>query len=191
MTEKAKNAWARFDAGLSGSRLARNVLRYLGHPDSLRGLVRVEADGLGLAGTRAAQRKHFRRLIKGWKACRGWQIYQSKTTSVIGKDFFRNKGNKVPILNPLTEKHLLRRYGHERRRWPDQSYYMHPWQYASALMALKSPAAEAMSQLCLNASSLLLLLTQMEKTNESLRRIQRVSPPLSAIFAYIYCLFFV
>ena len=186
LNKQATKALARFDAGLSRSRLARQVLRFLAHKKSLRSLVRVEADGLGLAGTRAAQRKEFMRLVNGWRAYRGWQIYQAKTTSVIGKDLF---AKKVPILNPLTQKHLRKRYGQEHRRWPEQSYYMHPWQYASALMSLKSPAAEAIAQLSLNAASLLLLITQLEKTSKSLRRIQRVSPPIVS-HLYIYLVSF-
>ena len=178
-------AWSRYDTGLRDNRLVRRVMKYLGHKKSLRALVRVEGDGLGLNGTRAKQRKDFGRFVNTHKADRGWVLYQAQTKAMIGKDYFGDE-KKVPIINTLTKKHLTKRYGPARRKWPDQCHFMHVWQYAAVIMCLKSGMAERLAQFALSAASLLTTLGKLDKPSRYLRKAQRVSlPSLSAIF---FCL---
>ena len=188
LKQHAAQVWARFDHGLKANKVLRRALQYIRHKDALRGVVRVEADNLGLGGDRATQRKKFMRLVTSYRVERGWVVYTDKTRSVIGKATLKEK---VPILNPLTESRLRNRYGKEHRRWPDKSYFMHPWQYVAAVMALKSHSAETIVQTAISAASLLLTLMQLEKPTKSLGKAQRVSAPVLSILAYMYgCVFF-
>ena len=172
------HAWALYDNGLK-SNVVRRAIRYLGHRHALRGVVRVEPEGLGLRGNRAAQRKEFVRLVNGHNEDRGWKIYQDKSKSVLDKQFLTGNKERAPILNPLTKKVMRKRYGTVSvtpKYVPLYQYFMHPWQYAAALMAIRSKDAEKMAQTCLAAASLFMTLPQMEKPKKSLGRAKRVSP---------------
>ena len=70
----AAQVWARFYRGLKRSKAIHKTLRFLGHADALRGVVRIDADGLGLTGSRANQRKTFLRFVNEHAGQRGWQV---------------------------------------------------------------------------------------------------------------------
>ena len=172
------HVWALYDNGLK-SKVVRRAIAYVGHRHALRGVVRVEPEGLGLRGNRAAQRKEFVRLVNGHSEDRGWKMYQYKSKSVLDKHFLNGKKERAPILNPLTKKVMRKRYGTVKvtsKYVPVYQYFMHPWQYAATLMAIRSKDAEKMAQTCMAAASLLMTLPQMEKPKKSLGRAKRVSP---------------
>lgn len=185
LKENAAQSWSRYDAGIRGNRVVRRALRYLSHENALQGVVRIEADGLGLEKDRATQRKEFRRFVEGQKGVKKWVLYQEKTVNILGKAYLKNT---VPIINPVTAEALTKRYGAIRRKWPEQQYFMHPWQYASAVMGLKSKHASTLAEVALSAASIMGILMRLDKTKRSLEKAQRVSPHI--LLNYI-CLYFV
>lgn len=174
LQQHAAQVWALYEQGLKKSHALSRVIRFLGHPDALRGVVRVDAGGLGLGGNEATQRKKFTRFIKGNHKNRGWVLYEEKTRKALDKSYLKKKS--VPILNPLTTRALEKRYGAANaRRVPTLQYFMHPWQFAAAFMSLHSKDAEKLAQVALASASLMRTLAKLPKGKRHLGKVKKVS----------------